>query len=349
MTTNPETPAGLDLPAIHSWLSEHIPNLRPLTAKLIVGGKSNLTYRITSENGKHWVLRRPPLGHVLATAHDMQREYTVMKALNPSSVPVPTMIAMCTDPEITGAPFYVMEDIPGTAYRSVKELAQLGEAATRALSTTLIQTLAHLHAINPGDVGLENFGKAEGFLSRQVHRWGKQLQASRSRDLAGIDTLLNKLTAAPPALPKAAIVHGDYRLDNCIVQNQKINAIVDWEMATIGDPLTDLALLLVYMQLAELFKGTDISNMAMLVDASNAPGFLSRAEIVETYYQAGGPRPETTLGFYLALSYFKLAVILEGIHYRHSKGQTLGPGFDGIGTFVEPLIDMGIKAFKADH
>jgi aminoglycoside phosphotransferase (APT) family kinase protein len=315
----------------------------PLTAELIAGGKSNLTYRV-GDGERTVVLRRPPLGHVLATAHDMGREFAVMSALAGSAVPVPRTHLHCADPDVIGAEFYLMDLVPGTPYRTAAELAPLGAERTRALSTAMVETLAALHVVEPAAVGLADFGRPEGFLERQVRRWGRQLDSSRSRDLAGADELRRRLEQQLPGdrhgrpAPQSGIVHGDYRLDNILVDaDDRLRAVIDWEMATLGDPLTDVALLLVYGRLADLASG------AAVADASTAPGFLTGEEMLEVYATASG-RDLSAIGFHLGLAAFKLAVILEGIHYRHLHGQTVGEGFDGVGALVEPLIATGLAS-----
>ncbi|MDV6013781.1 phosphotransferase family protein [Haloechinothrix sp. LS1_15] len=314
--------------------------LGELSATLITGGRSNLTYRLT-DGVTSWILRRPPLGHVLATAHDMGREYRVMSALADTAVPVPRMIGFCHDTAVLGSEFYVMESVEGTQYRTAAELEPLGAQRVRAISTALVDTLADLHEVEPAAVGLDDVGRARGFLTRQVTRWRKQLDASYCRDLPAADELHAALAARAPEVDAAArpgIVHGDFRLDNVLVDNDdRLRAVLDWEMATLGDPVTDLALMLLYARLAHLV-GSEV-----VADASNAAGFLTESEIIARY-DARSDRDLSDLGFYLGLAAFKLAAILEGIHYRYLDGQTVGPGFDRIGEAIHPLLDAGLAA-----
>lgn len=333
---------GLDLERLAEWLPGAVAGAAPglgLTASLIAGGKSNLTYLI-GDGAQSWILRRPPVGHLLATAHDMVREFTVMSALAPTAVPVPRMLALCRDEEVLGAPFYVMERVEGRPYRFVGEVAPLGPARTRAISEALVDTLAALHAVDPVAVGLAGFGRPEGFLSRQVSRWRKQFDAAQTRELPLVAQLHQQLAAEVPAGSATGIVHGDYRLDNVLIDDRdRLVAVIDWEMATLGDPLTDLALMLVYGRLSASGLGGDVA------DVASAPGFLSEAEIVERY-AAASDRDLSGFGFYLALASFKLAGILEGIHYRYVNGQTVGEGFAGVGDSVNPLLESGIAAMK---
>ncbi|HVD63236.1 MAG TPA: phosphotransferase family protein [Lapillicoccus sp.] len=337
-------PPGLDLGALRRWLDESATGLLdgPLSADLVAGGKSNLTYRVT-DGTRSAVVRRPPLGHVLATAHDMGREYRVISALQATPVPVPEAYASCTDESVIGAPFYVMSFVDGIPYRSAAELEALGENRTRAIGERLVDTLADLHVVDVAAVGLEDFGRAEGFLGRQVRRWGQQLDASQSRDVAGIDELRTRLGERVPPDSPGAVVHGDYRLDNVLVTaTDEIGAVVDWEMATLGDPLTDVALLLTYQRIAALGVGVGVST------APRAAGFPDRNDMMQRYAERTG-RDLGSLGFHEALACFKLAVILEGIHYRHVHGQTLGEGFAGIGAMVEPLVEMGLGSMQQDE
>jgi aminoglycoside phosphotransferase (APT) family kinase protein len=329
---------GLDLTLFAAWFDSACPGEAggPLSGRLIAGGRSNLTYQVT-DGTRHWVVRRPPLGHVLATAHDMGREYRVMTALRDTGVPVPLTYALCTDPGVIGAPFYVMSKVDGVAYAQADELAPLGPARIRVIAEHLISTLASLHAVVPAEVGLADFGRPEGFLARQVHRWKKQLDASRSRPIAGIDELYELLAAAPPDGTPPTIVHGDYRLDNVLVgADDKVAAVVDWEMATLGDPLTDVGLLVVYQRAGDLGDGPM---------GSAAPGYPSEAEVLGKYAEFSG-RDLADLGFYIALASFKLAVIAEGIHFRYVHGQTVGEGFGEIGAVVEPVIATGLAAMR---
>lgn len=333
-------PPGLDPERLRGLLDRERPGLvrGPLSARLIEGGRSNLTYRITDGTDR-WVVRRPPLGHVLATAHDMKREHRVISALHPTSVPVPEPVLLCEDESVVGAPFYVMEYVPGTPYRTADELAALGPERTRATVFGLVDTLVELHAVDPAAVGLDNFGRPDGFLDRQLRRWGKQLAASRSRDLAGIDELHAGLGRALPRSPAPAVVHGDYRLDNVLVgPDDRIRAVLDWEMSTLGDPLTDLGLLAMYSR--EL-PALDVP----ISTTAGAPGHPSVDEIVARYAQRSG-RDVSDVSWYTAFAWFKLAVILEGIHYRYTLGQTVGAGFDRIGELVPLFIAHGLTTLQ---
>ncbi|GJF22907.1 MULTISPECIES: phosphotransferase family protein [Streptomyces] len=338
---SPDHPPGLDLDRLRALLDRERPGLvtGPLSGRLIEGGRSNLTYGVSDGTSK-WVVRRPPLGHVLATAHDMKREHRVISALHPTDVPVPRPVLLCEDEEVLGAPFYVMEFVEGTPYRTAGQLAPLGPERTRAAVLNLVDTLVGLHAVDPAEVGLGDFGRPEGFLDRQLRRWAKQLDASRNRDLAGIDELHATLGRELPRSPAPTVVHGDYRLDNVLIggENDEIRAILDWEMSTLGDPLTDLGLLVMYSQPLGM-PDSPVSTTAQ------APGHPAPAELIERYAARSG-RDVSSVAWYTAFAWFKLAVILEGIHYRYTLGQTVGRGFDRIGELVPVFIEHGLTTLQ---
>lgn len=333
---------GLDLERLREYLDDARPGLvqGPLSGSLVQGGRSNLTYIV--DDGVHrYVVRRPPLGHVLATAHDMSREHRVLSALTDTGVPVPRTHVLCQDEEVLGAPFYVMEHVDGTVYRSAEETTQLSVPQRADLAHQLMDVLAELHGIDPDSVGLGDFGRPEGFLQRQLRRWNKQLAASRNRDIPGVDELSERLAERVPQTAKAAIVHGDYRLDNVLVDDDlRIKAVLDWEMATLGDPLTDLGLLVVYWEGFSGIQGDPITK-----GIGPDYGFPSARELLDRY-AARSALDLTALDWYIAFGFFKIAVILEGIHYRYTNNQTVGEGFEHVGGQVEPLVAQGLATLE---
>lgn len=333
---------GLNLPRLGRWFVRNLPGAgEHLSATVVAGGKSNLTYVVT-DGLSEWIVRRPPLGHVLATAHNMSREFRVMSALQGTDVPVPRTHAFCRDESVVGSDFYVMERVIGTPYRRAGELAALGEERVAAIGDKLVDVLASLHALNPDVINLSDFGRPDGFLCRQVARWKKQLDASCSRELPPADELHALLKANVPDASPASIVHGDYRLDNLLVDDDdQVRAVLDWEMATVGDPLTDLALMVTYNRMAEVLG-------EVVTDVSLAPGFPSESAALARYASASG-RDLSDFGFYLGLAAFKLAVIFEGIHYRHISGLTVGDGFTGIGAVVPVLLEEGLNAIRENR
>ena len=335
---------GVDLERLAPWFGEHVAGATgaALSAELIAGGRSNLTYAV-SDGAHTWVLRRPPLGHVVETAHDMGREYRVLAALASSDVPVPRVDAYCDEPEVNGAPFYVMERVEGRILRTAEDMAGLSPDDARRCSYELIDVLARLHAVDYDAVGLGDFGHPEGFLARNVARWGKQWQANKTREVAQIDEIARRLERALPQSGPPAIVHGDYRLDNTMLALEdpgRIVAVLDWEMSTLGDPLTDLGLFLVYW-------GGDIGTAVRSSAAiATVDGFASADEIVARYAAQSG-RSIEHLDFYVVFATYKLAVILEGINARFLMGKTLGEGFTEMGEMVTHLADSALAVADA--
>jgi aminoglycoside phosphotransferase (APT) family kinase protein len=329
-----------ELAAVRELLTANVGNVGPLRASMLSGGRSNLTYTITDGTGR-WVLRRPPLGHVLATAHDMRREYRVMRALAPTAVPVPRMVLEHTDPDVLGAPFYVMELVEGVVYRTPGDLARLDADGARRLAFAFLDSLAALHLVDPAAVGLADFGRPEGYLVRQVGRWTKQLASSRSRTVPGFDALAAGLADDVPATQRASIVHGDFRLDNAIIATDdpgRVSAILDWEMATLGDPLADLALF------SLCWEGWGALDNPVAASPAEH-GFPSAAALTRRYADRTG----LDLGddaWYTAFACFKFAVICEGIHFRHVQGLTVGDGFEQIGALVPDIVQRGLGALE---
>ncbi len=325
------SPRGLDLARLQEYLDSPV----PLTATMFAGGRSNLTYAVT-DGTRRWVLRRPPLGHVLPTAHDMAREHKVLDALSKAGFPAPAPVLLCTDTDVIGAPFYLMEHVDGRIYREVADLEALGPEAMHRLVLSLVDTLADLHALDPVAIGLGDFGRPEGFNERQVRRWKKQLDASRSRDVPGIDELHARLAVDVPD-GDGTVVHGDYRLDNVLIgPDLAVRAVLDWEMSTLGDPLSDVALMLVYAGRPLLSDGRA---------SISVPGHPTLAEMTARYAERS-KRDVSDLHWYVAFAAFKLAVILEGVHYRYVQGKTVGEGFDTVGEMVGPLVRQGHQALE---
>jgi aminoglycoside phosphotransferase (APT) family kinase protein len=311
----------------------------PLQVELLSGGRSNLTYALT-DGCDRWVLRRPPLGHVLATAHDMEREYRVLRALHPTDVPVPRP-RVSAGPEVIGAPFYVMDFTEGSVLRDRGQLEAFGGDAASALAENLIEVLARLHRISAEQVGLGDLGRPEGYLERQLSRWARQLDASHSRDLPALVSLGERLAARLPAQQGVALVHGDYRLDNVVVDPAagRVCGVLDWEMATLGDPLTDLA------SAAMWWDGVRGLDNPVAAVPGDVPGYPSGDLLIETYARSTG-RDLSELHWYLAFAFYKVAVIFEGIHYRSCRGLTVGEGFDLLGAVVPALAERGHAALR---
>ena len=343
------TAAGADPAVVGPYLATALGDdaWASCTVQLIAGGKSNLTYRVDSAAGS-LVLRRPPLGQILPTAHDMRREHTVMAALGTTDVPVPRMLHFCDDPDVLGQRFYVMERVEGHVVTTALPPGYAETPDARAaLSNGLVDVLARLHSVDPQAAGLGDFGRPDGYLARQVARWGKQWDATRLDGLEAVDALAADLTAGLPATQRDAVVHGDYRLDNTMLHPTevgRVNAVLDWEMSTLGDPLADLGVLLVYWAQD---SDPELRRQGAPVGAvTSLPGFLSREQVAEGYAARTGLSIDA-LPWYVAFGFFKLAVVCAGIANRVKHGAMVGDGFDGFEDRVPPLIELG-RATLAD-
>ena len=339
LSARADGPPGLPLAALERHLRQALPGLLqgPLSAQLVAGGRSNLTYLLTDGRAR-WVLRRPPLGHVLETAHDMGREHRLLTALSPTDVPVPNPLLLA-GPDVIGAPFYVMEFADGQVLRDRVQLARLDAAAATALADELIDVLVRLHRLDPERVGLGDLGRPAGYLERQLRRWSRQLEASYSRDLPELTRLAERLREQLPVSQANAIVHGDYRLDNVVVDPGRghIVAVLDWEMATLGDPLADVASTLVWW---DGIRGLDSPVAAVPADV---PGYPGRDHLLAAY----GRQSDLDLAplpWYLGFAFFKIAAIFEGIRFRAQQGLTVGEGFERLGDMVPPMIERGHAA-----
>jgi aminoglycoside phosphotransferase (APT) family kinase protein len=336
-------PPGIDPAGVTAWFRAEVPGVRPpLEFEPIAGGRSNLTYRVRDAARASFVLRRPPLHGVLPSAHDMGREHLVISALAGTAVPVPATLGLCQDPAVTGAPFYVMADVEGVVPRDEATVAAaLDEPARAAAAASLVDALVALHAVDPDAVGLGQLGRREGYLERQLGRWKRQLEQSRTRELPLLDEVHRRLSATVPAqVGQARIVHGDFRLDNVILSPAgRVLAVLDWELCTLGDPLADVGLLQVYW--AE--PGDDSPPLGAAPTAM--PGFPSRAALADAY-AAGSGRDLARLDYYLAFGYWKLAVILEGVHARHAAG-AYGQGDDTWRRFDDVVVELGERALAA--
>jgi aminoglycoside phosphotransferase (APT) family kinase protein len=289
---------GVRVPAVTAWLESHVPHaVGPFRFDLIAGGHSNLTYRVTAADGHRVVLRRPPLGHRLASAHDMGREHRIISSLAATGVPVAPALGYCDDEEVSDAPFYVMGFVEGHVLRDRQTAEAVLDVDQRAhASISIVDTMAAIHAVDLAGAGLADLARHEGYIERQLKRWYGQWNAHI------------------PEQGAATLVHGDYRLDNCMVgPDGTVVAVLDWEICTLGDPLADVGLLQVY------WTGPDDEPSAWAGDATTAPGFAGRAELAERYAATSG-RDISDLPFYVAFGFWKLACVLEGVYARYLGG-----------------------------
>jgi aminoglycoside phosphotransferase (APT) family kinase protein len=322
----PETPMGIDVEPVVSWLRQHLEWLAPpLTWTKLAGGHSNLTYRVTDAGGNTFVLRRPPLGELLPSAHDMRREFTIMSALWPTLVPVPEPVAFCDDTSITGAMFYVMRTVEGRSlYNEEEAEAHIPIARRVEHAHHFIDVLADLHAIEPAEVGLGNLGRPDAYVARQLKRWKASWDSSRTADRPELDRLHEFLAARIPEQGTARIAHGDYGLHNVISTGEgRVAAVVDWEISTLGDALADLA-----YTINSWGKRTEMSRR--VTKASMAKGYPTDIDLLERYAKRTGV-DLTNIGYYQSFNHWKSACIVDGVLARYHGGQKSTEGVDILG------------------
>lgn len=331
---------GVDVGGVTAWFEEHVVTVvPPLRFDLIPGGHSNLTFRVSDQADGAWVLRRPPLGQVLATAHDMGREHRIISALAPTPVPVPPTIGLCTDEAVNGSPFYVMDFVDGRVVRDAAAGEALSIDQRSRAGRSIVDTLVAIHAVDPDAVGLAGLGRKEGYIARQLKRWYGQWAQSKTRDLAVVDEVHDRLLQSIPEQGPAAIVHGDYRLDNCMINDAgDVIAVLDWEICTLGDPLADLGLLMVYWSEAG-------DQYSALPGATALDGFPTRAELLARYAEVSG-RDTSAIDFYVAFGYWKLACILEGVYARYAGG-SMGSGGSAFEQFAAQVEMLALAARDA--
>src|SRR6188768_500337 len=341
-----EATDGINQKPLEAWFGENVPGVDfPLSFERIAGGHSNLTYRVTDASGMMFALRRPPLGKRLGSAHDMAREHKVVSALGGTEVPVAPVVGICEDESVNNAPFYVMEFVEGPILRGLAEAEIFpDEGDRRAIGERVADTLVQIHAVDPDAVNLGDLGRKEDYVARQLHRWHGQWEKSKTRELEPIDRVHEALSARIPEQGPATIVHGDYRLDNMILTDSgEVAAVVDWELCTLGDPLADVGLLMAYWP--ERGAGDEV--VALGMPANLAPGFPTQAEIAARYAERSG-RDLSDLNFYVALGYWKLAIILEGVYARYVAGG-YGKVDEGIHAFARLVERLAEEAEKREQ
>lgn len=308
-------PNGIDA-NVPKWLEENIEGaVAPFTFSQIAGGHSNMTFAVTDSAGRRFVLRRPPLGHRLAGAHDMGREHRIIAALEGTPVPVAPALGYCDDPGVNDLPFYVMGFVDGIVVRDLETAERVLTPATRRRAgESLVDTMAAIHAVDIAAVGLDDLGKHDGYIARQLKRWNRNIIEQRTRELPLVTAVHDELLRRIPEQAGVSIVHGDYRLDNCMVNTHgDVVAVLDWEICTLGDPMADLGLLMVY------WNGPHDPASAWSNPVCTAEGFCDRAELAERYAQVSG-RDISGLAFYTAFAFWKLACIVEGVYARYLGG-----------------------------
>ena len=337
--------AGIDLAKVTAWFVQNIPGATaPFEFRVIAGGHSNLTFLVTGANGNRYVLRRPPLGHVLESAHDMGREHRIISGLAATPVPVAPALGFCDDTSVNGAPFYVMAFVDGLVVHNHAEALELLTPEARAnASRSLVDTMAAIHAVDLTAAGLDNLGKHESYIARQMRRWYGQWNQQKTRELRAVDEAHDLLSQRIPEQGPATIVHGDYRLDNCMVDARgNVIAVLDWEICTLGDPLADLGLLQVY------WTGPNDLQSAWAVTGTTAPGFWNRTDTIARYAEVSG-RDVSQIDFYIAFAYWKLACILEGVYARYLGGALGEHNVDEVHMFKVQVDASAAQALEYAH
>jgi aminoglycoside phosphotransferase (APT) family kinase protein len=322
---------GIDIDRVTVWLTEHIDGATaPFEFTLITGGRSNLTFTVTDANGTKYVLRRPPTGAVLATAHDMAREHRIISAVGKTAVPVPPALGVCTDESVNGAPFYVMGFVDGVVLDSADKGAVMTPEHRRSAGLHLIDVLADLHAVDVDAVGLGDLAKREGYVERQVKRWSTQWEKSKTRELPAVDEVARRLAERMPVQQGVSIAHGDYRFGNVLTDTEhgRIAAVLDWELCTLGDPLADVGYIGVYW-------ADPGAQQLRPNDPTGIDGFPAYAELLERYATRTG-RDLSEIDYYIAFGSWRLAVISEGVYARYLHGAMGDQG----------ITDEQLNAFK---
>jgi aminoglycoside phosphotransferase (APT) family kinase protein len=330
---------GIEIEPVSRWLVDNVAGAEaPFDFELIAGGRSNLTYKVAGADGAVFVLRRPPIGEVLATAHDMAREHRIIAALGPTAVPVAPALGLCKDADVNGAPFYVMGYVAGHVLDSAEKAAALAPAIRRVASERLVDVLATLHEVDVDAVGLGDLARRDAYLERQLKRWSAQWKASKTRELPAIEEVERRLRIDPPPQQGVAIVHGDYRFGNMLIGDEgELRAVLDWELCTLGDPLADVGWMLVYW--------SDPGEARQANDPTTAGGFLGRAEVLERYARSTN-RDLSRLSYYAAFGYWRSAIIGEGVYARYLNGQ-MGDDEVDLSRFEEGtprLADLALEA-----
>ncbi|WP_313407594.1 phosphotransferase family protein [Aeromicrobium sp.] len=302
---------ALDLASLRSWLvGQGVEVAGDLTATRVGRGQSNLTYRLEDEQGRSWIARRPPLGELLASAHDVVREARILMALQDTAVPVPSLAGVCEDPAVADVPVVVMEHVDGIVLDRMEVAESMDPAARRELGLNLARTLAHIHAVDIDAVGLGDLASRSPYAERQLKRWSRQFEASRTTERPDLDELTALLRDTMPPPGDLSLVHGDFHIRNVIVDGDQgtLRAVLDWELSTLGDPMADIGSTLAYWP----EKGERASG---LFEASTLPGFPTRQELADEYLKASG-RDAGTLAFWHTLGVWKIAIISEGVYRR---------------------------------
>jgi aminoglycoside phosphotransferase (APT) family kinase protein len=340
-------PRGIDLARLTPWLTERVPELEaPLRFTRVGEGQSNLTFRVDDAAGHTVVLRRPPLGEILASAHDMSREHRILSGLAAAGARVPRTLAYCDDPEVTGAPFYVMEHAEGLIVTKVATAERLSTEARANAARSLVETLTELQAVDLDAAGLGDFKRPESLAGRQLRRWTKQWHASKTAELPLIEEVAELLAARMPEELESVLVHGDYRLDNAVVaEDGEVRAVLDWELCTVGDPLADVGLLVAYWNELGAVAGT--SGALFREPVTAVAGFPTGTELAAEYARASG-RDLSELDYWIAFAYWKVAIIVDGVYRRWLNDPGNGSGAGELQPAIARLAQHARAALDSD-
>jgi len=327
---------GINEGAVGAWIEAHTDALGPFSYDRVAGGRSNLTYIVTDGAGQRLVLRRPPLSHVIAKAHDMGREHRVIAALHQTGLPIPQALGLCTDHEVNGADFYAMEFIDGVVPHTEADVESITDRP--ALSHHVVEVLAGLHAVDPDSVGLGNLGRGVDYLARQLNRWNKAWEYMKQRDLPAMDQAYRRLNETIPEQQAVAIAHGDYRLGNMLVANNRVVGLLDWELCTLGDPIADLGYLI--NNWAEAGEHAEWSSAP-----TAAGGFASRDEMVSRYTDLTGFDVDN-IDYYRAFAYWRMGCIVEGVYARFLQGAYGQDHGEDVQLFADAVVKMSDAALS---
>jgi aminoglycoside phosphotransferase (APT) family kinase protein len=334
---------GIDVAHVTEWLASHEPELEPPLSFTRVGeGQSNLTFRVEDSGGRTLVVRRPPLGEILASAHDVAREHRILAALHPTGFPVPRTLGLCEDVTVTGAPFYAMEDVDGLILTRTAEAEGLPPSVRADAGRAVAETLARLHRIDFEAAGLGDFRRPESLISRQLRRWRRQWEASKTRDLPDVETVADRLEAAMPEEHETVLLHGDYHLHNLVLGDDgAVRAVLDWELCTAGDPLADVGQMVAYWNELRSADGFFRDPVA------GVEGFPDSAALAAEYRRASG-RELAGLGYWVAFAYWKIAIIIEGVYRRWLNNPENGSEAGTLAPAVVRLARLAREAVESD-
>jgi aminoglycoside phosphotransferase (APT) family kinase protein len=338
---------GIDVARVSSWLVKSLPDLEPpLRFGRIGAGLSAISFRVDDAAGRRLVLRRPPLGQLLASAHDMAREHRILSGLSGAGARVPRALRLCEDPAVTGAPFYAMEYVEGVIPSRVEAAERLSLDARGTTARTLAEALTEFQAIDLDAAGLGDFKRSESLASRQLRRWTRQWHASKTRELPVVEELAERLAERMPEERESVLVHGDYRLDNAVLADDgTVRAMLDWELCTVGDPLADVGLMIAYWN--ELGSAAGRPDSLFQERVTALPGFPAAGELAEPYARASG-RDVAELAFWVPFSFWKITVIVEGVYRRWLNDPANAAGGGGLQAAVDRLAALGQEALDGD-